>query len=141
MPRYDGPRGIYGSEWWWWWWGWLAGSDMRVLRVIIIISILLLQLSLQRIHAHTHTHTRILFIFFRPSRRRHHYHHHYHHHHMWVCRSAPSVLRFLARKPQRGRSFGLIVIINMSTSMLSLKSATNPLEKCSIYYTFTFFVD
>lgn len=139
MPRYDGPRGIYGSEWWWWWWGWLAGSDMTVLRVIIIISILLLQLSLQRIHAHTHT--RILFIFFRPSRRRHHYHHHYHHHHMWVCRSAPSVLRFLARKPQQGRSFGLIVIINMSTSMLSLKSATNPLEKCSIYYTFTFFVD
>lgn len=139
MPRYDGPRGIYGSEWWWWWWGWLAGSDMRVLRVIIIISILLLQLSLQRIHAHTHT--RILFIFFRPSRRRHHYHHHYHHHHMWVCSSAPSVLRFLARKPQRGRSFGLIVIINMSTSMLSLKSAANPLEKCSIYYTFTFFVD
>lgn len=64
MPRYDGPRGIYGSEWWWWWWGWLAGSDMRVLRVIIIISILLLQLSLQRIHAHTHTH----FIYIFPAK-------------------------------------------------------------------------
>jgi len=42
---------------------------------------------------------------------------------IWVCRSSPSVLRFLVMKPQRRHSFVLIVIVKMSTWMLPQKNA------------------